>query len=52
MVTPRLRMKRSWLATDSGERNVEYELVSTVVHHGKTISMGHYTSDVRQLDGR
>lgn len=47
---PRLKMKRSWLAADSGERNVEYELVSTVVHHGKTISSGHYTADVRQPD--
>lgn len=49
---PRLKMKRSWLAADSGERNVEYELVSTVVHHGKTISSGHYTADVRQPDDR
>ncbi len=45
-------MKRSWLAADSGERNVEYELVSTVVHHGKAISSGHYTADVRQPDDR
>lgn len=49
---PRLKMKRAWLASDSGERNVEYELVSTVVHHGKTISSGHYTADVRQPDDR
>lgn len=47
---PRLKMKRSWLAADSGERHVEYELVSTVVHHGKAISCGHYTADVRQPD--
>ncbi|PSC70741.1 Ubiquitin carboxyl-terminal hydrolase 24 [Micractinium conductrix] len=47
---PRLKMKRGWLAADSGERNVEYELVSTVVHHGKAISSGHYTADVRQPD--
>lgn len=49
---PRLKIKRSWLAPDSAERNVEYELVSTVVHHGKSISSGHYTADVRQPDDR
>lgn len=48
---PRLKMKRTWLAADSGERGgsgAEYELVSTVTHHGKTIGSGHYTADVLQ----
>jgi hypothetical protein len=51
---PRLRMKRGWLAADCGERGAapEYELVSTVTHHGKAISSGHYTADVRQPGGK
>lgn len=51
---PRLRVKRSWLASDCGERGPapEYELVSTVTHHGKAISSGHYTADVRQPGGK
>lgn len=48
---PRLKMNRTWLASDSGERGAEYDLVSTVTHHGKTIGSGHYTADVRQPCG-
>ncbi|KAG9135380.1 hypothetical protein Leryth_007158, partial [Lithospermum erythrorhizon] len=30
----------------------KYELVSTITHHGKEASKGHYTADARQPDGR
>ena len=33
-------------------RGAEYQLVATVSHHGRHSSMGHYTADVLQPDGR
>ena len=43
-------MKRAWLSANSFERSSDYELIATVSHHGKSISSGHYTADVRQPD--
>ncbi|KAJ7535792.1 hypothetical protein O6H91_12G046100 [Diphasiastrum complanatum] len=36
----------------SGSEARKYELVATVTHHGKDHSMGHYTADAKQFDGR
>lgn len=30
----------------------KYELVATMTHHGKDPSVGHYTADCKQRDGR
>ena len=48
----RLTMRSSWLAKGSRDRGAEYALVACVSHHGRSSSMGHYTADVLQPDGR
>lgn len=52
------RLKRSWLSdgcqwagrTPTKTKVPEYDLMATVSHHGKVLSSGHYTADVRQPD--
>ena len=50
------RLLPSWIAELCPEPRhrggAEYELIATVLHHGKTPAAGHYTADVRQRDGR
>lgn len=51
------RLLPSWIAELCPEPRhrggAEYELIATVLHHGKTPAAGHYTADVRQQgDGR
>ena len=46
-----LVMKSSWLSPGSKDKNARYTLVSTVSHHGQSISSGHYTTNVQQKDG-
>lgn len=53
---PACRLLPSWIAELCPEPRhrggAEYELIATVLHHGKTPSAGHYTADVRQRDGK
>ncbi|KAK9803846.1 hypothetical protein WJX73_007843 [Symbiochloris irregularis] len=53
-----LQLKRGWLSdgcqwagrgTGKGKLP-EYDLMATVSHHGRVLSSGHYTADVRQPD--
>lgn len=49
-----LRLLPSVLSEDCLDRKaggVMYQLVATVNHHGKGAAGGHYTADVRQMDG-
>eukprot|EP00890_Picochlorum_soloecismus_P000320 jgi/Picsp_1/1289/NSC_04770-R1_ubiquitin carboxyl-terminal hydrolase 24 len=46
-----LALKSSWLSPGSKDKNARYVLVSTVSHHGQSISSGHYTTNVQQKDG-
>ena len=46
-----LTLKSSWLSPGSKDKNARYALVSTVSHHGQSISSGHYTTNVQQKDG-
>lgn len=51
---PVLKLRRGLLAEDcpDAKSGAEYKLVATVSHHGKSLSGGHYTSDVLQPDNR
>lgn len=40
------------LFSSSTAEGRKYELVSTITHHGKEASKGHYTTDARHADGR
>lgn len=42
-----LKIKPSWLASNSKDRHAEYELVSTISHHGQSIARGHFTANVK-----
>ena len=42
-----LRIKNSWITSSSKDRHAEYELVSTIAHHGQSIARGHFTANVR-----
>lgn len=46
-----LKIKPSWLASNSKDRHAEYELVSTISHHGQSIARGHFTANVKH-DGK
>ena len=46
-----LKFRSSWLTPDCTRRHAEYELVSTISHHGKSITSGHFTANVRQSKG-
>jgi ubiquitin C-terminal hydrolase len=45
-----LRIRNSWITTNSKDRHAEYELVSTIAHHGQSIARGHFTANVRYRD--
>lgn len=47
----RVRVKPSWLMPSSKDRHAEYELVSTISHHGESITRGHFTANVKH-DGK
>ena len=42
-----LRIKGGWMMAGAKDRRTEYQLVSTVSHHGESISRGHFTANVR-----
>ncbi len=42
-----LRVKAGWMMAGAKDRHTEYQLVSTVSHHGESISRGHFTANVR-----
>ncbi len=42
-----LRVKAGWMMAGAKDRRTEYQLVSTISHHGDSIARGHFTANVR-----